>query len=225
MFIIFIILSATILFPNEELNKKLNHKIEIECPGNIGCDCNDSNDCINSNCIRIPKGGYCMPAYNDTLPDFYSLNQFEELVSLKEIKTDGKYILLEMGTTWCAPCNVLANWLTWDDNEIESKRWWRPEYKKVKDLINNNKAMLITVLYENENRENANYDTVYEWYDNFPDEHTIVLSDNNKELHKWLKPTGIPAITLLDSNMNVIVYTNRGLNIAFDKLLELTNEK
>ena len=122
MFIIFIILSATILLSNEELNKKLNHKILIECPGNIGCDCNDNNDCNNSNCIRIPKGGYCMPAYNDTLPDFYSLNQFEELVSLKEFKTDGKFILLEMGTTWCAPCNVLANWLTWDDNEIESKR-------------------------------------------------------------------------------------------------------
>ena len=66
---------------------------------------------------------------------------------------------------------------------------------------------------------------VSEWYENFPDENTIILSDNNKELHKWLKPTGIPAITLLDSNMKVIVYTNRGLNIAFDKLLELTDEK
>ena len=222
---LFLLIIFTFLFSNEELNKKLNYKIEIECPGNVGCECVNNNDCKNENCIRIPKGGYCMPALNDTLPNFYSLNQFEELVSLKDIKTNGKFVLLEMGTTWCAPCNVLASWLTWGDNEIETKRWWRPEYKGIKDLINNDKVILITVLYENENRENANYDTVYEWYDNFPDEHTIILSDNNKELHKWLKPTGIPAITLLDSNMNVIVYTNRGLNVAFDKLLELVNEE
>ena len=39
---------------------------------------------------------------------------------------------------------------------------------------------------KNENKDNANYETVYEWYENFPDEHTIIISDSNKELHKWL---------------------------------------
>ena len=186
--------------------------------------CETGSDCKNNNCQHIPRGGYCMPTYGDSLPNFYSLNQFEEFVSLKEIETHGKYVMLEMGTTWCSPCNVLASWLAWEDNEIEKKKWWRSKYTKIKELINNDKVILITILYEDENRNNANYETVYEWYDNFPDENTIILSDNNKELHKWLKPTGIPAITLLDSNMNVIVYTNRGLNVAFDKLLELIDE-
>jgi thiol-disulfide isomerase/thioredoxin len=221
---LFLLISLSFIFSEDSFEDKLNHKIKIECPGNIGCDCETANDCINNNCIRIPKGGFCMPALGDEFPDFYSLNQFEELISLRDIETKGKYVMIEMGTTWCAPCNVLASWLTWDDNEIENRRWWKPEYTKIKTLINENKVILITVLYEDEHRDNANYKTVFEWYDNFPDKHTIILSDNNKELHKWLKPTGIPAITLLDSNMNVIVYTNRGLNIAFDKLLELTDE-
>ena len=222
---IFIIISLSFIYSDDSYKDKLNNKIQIECPGNIGCDCETDNNCNNNNCIRIPKGGFCMPALGDEFPDFYSLNQFEELISLRDINTNGKYVMIEMGTTWCAPCNVLASWLTWGDNDIENKRWWKPEYSRIKTLINDNKVMIITVLYENEHRENANYETVYEWYDNFPDENTIILSDNNKELHKWLKPTGIPAITLLDSNMKVIVYTNRGLNIAFDKLLELTDEK
>ena len=165
-----------------------------------------------------------MPSEGDDFPDFYSLNQFEELISINNIETKGKYVLLEMGTTWCAPCNVLASWLAWDDNEIQTKKWWRTEYKEIKKLINNNEVIFITVLYEDENRNNATFDTVYEWYDNFPDQHTIILSDNNKELHKWLKPTGIPAVTLLDSNMKIISYTNRGLNVAFDKLIDLTND-
>ncbi len=224
MFYILIIILLSFSFPESKSIDLLNHKIEVTCPGNIGCDCENQNDCFNGNCIKIPKGGFCMPSEGDDFPDFYSLNQFEELISINNIETKGKYVLLEMGTTWCAPCNVLASWLAWDDNEIQNKKWWRTEYKKIKKLINNNEVIFITVLYEDENRNNATFDTVYEWYDNFPDQHTIILSDNNKELHKWLKPTGIPAVTLLDSNMKIISYTNRGLNVAFDKLINLTND-
>ena len=219
-----IILFLNFTFSDDSNQDLINKRIDIKCPGNIGCECLVSQDCFNENCLRIPKGGFCMPTEGDSFPDFFSVDQFDNLFSLNDLETNGKYVLLEMGTTWCAPCNVIANWLTWNDKEIENKKWWKPEYKKIKDLIYNNKVILITVLYENENRDNANYETVYEWYENFPDEHTIIISDNNKELHKWYKPTGIPAFTLLDSNMTVISYTNRGLNLPFDKLIELTNE-
>ena len=224
MFYILIIILLSCMFPESKGIDLLNHKIEVTCPGNIGCDCEKQNDCFNGNCIKIPKGGFCMPSHGDDFPDFSSLNQFEELISINNIETKGKYVLLEMGTTWCAPCNVLASWLAWDDNEIKNKKWWRAEYKQIKELINNNEVIFITILYEDENRNNATFDTVYEWYDNFPDKHTIILSDDNKELHKWLKPTGIPAISLLDSNMKFISYTNRGLNVAFDKLIDLSND-
>lgn len=222
-FIPIILISICFSINNEDVFFK--NKVNIDCPGNIGCPCENNNDCLNNYCIKIPKGGFCQPTQGDSLPDFYSFNQFEELININDLDLKGKYVLLEMGTTWCAPCNVLASWLAWDDKEIYSKKWWKPEYKKIKYLIENDKVLLITILYEDENRNNATYDTVYEWYDNFPDEHTLVISDDNKDLHKLLKPTGIPAISLLDSNMKVIKYANRGLNAAFDKLIELTNEK
>ena len=35
----------------------------------------------------------------------------------------------------------------------------------------------------------------------------------------------IPALTLLDDNMKIIEYTNRGLNVAFDKLLTIYSDE
>ena len=79
-------------------------------------------------------------------------------------------------------------------------------------------------MYENEFKENATYQTVSEWYQNYPDDKIPILADSNKYLHTWLKPAGIPAIILLDQNMKIVEYTNRGLNAAFDKLVKIYND-
>ena len=46
----------------------------------------------------------------------------------------------------------------------------------------------------------------------------------NKLLHKWIKPSGIPAVTLLDENMKIVNFASRGLNTSFDRLLEILDE-
>ena len=94
-------------------------------------------------------------------------------------------------------------------------------------MIHNDEIYFITILYEDENKDNATYNTAYEWFDNYPDENIPVLIDENKLLHTWSKPTGIPAVTLLDENMKIINFSSRGLNESFDILLSLlnTNEK
>ena len=50
-----------------------------------------------------------------------------------------------------------------------------------------------------------------------------LLIDETKSLHAWAKPRGIPSITLLNENMEIVYFSTRGLNGAFDKLIELTN--
>ena len=55
---------------------------DLPCPGNIGCECISSNDCINNNCQAHPKGNFCMPKKGDTMPRFEAIDQFGESVDL-----------------------------------------------------------------------------------------------------------------------------------------------
>ena len=191
-----------------------------DCPGDIGCVCEIDNDCSNDNCYKIPRGSYCFPASGDYFPDFKGFDQFNDMVSIYDFSMQNKYILVEMAADWCSPCHMLSNWITYNDDEITMQSWWKQEYEIIPDLINNNDIYFITVLYENEFKDNATWETTHEWYSNYPNDNIPIIADENKDLHTWLKPAGIPAITLLDQNMKILAYTNRGLNAAFDKLIE-----
>jgi len=53
-----------------------------------------------------------------------------------------------------------------------------------------------------------------------------VLADSEKLLHTWIKPTGIPTVILLNDKMEIVQPSSRGLNAAFDKLIQiLASEK
>jgi len=91
----------------------------------------------------------------------------------------------------------------------------------IKELINNNEIFFITILYEDNNRDKVSYQTLYEWFDMYPDSNIPILADSDKLLHSWIKPTGIPAITLLDENMTILSFSSRGINVAFDKFLNI----
>ena len=130
-----------------------------------------------------------------------------------------------MGATWCSPCNLLASWFAYGEEDIKSTRIWRDSYENIYEYIKNDQVYFITILYEDEFKDNANFNTVYEWYDNYPDNNILIMADSDKFLHRWIKPTGIPAATLLNENMEIIQFSNRGINHAFDKLIELKNLK
>ena len=208
---------------NESKDDIIGSDLDYDCPNSIGCECTNNQDCINKNCIRSPRGSFCYPKTGDIFPEFISIDQYDELVNIYDFANQGKYILIELGTAWCSPCNILANWLAYDDKEITTKSFWKPEYQKIYDMVHNGDIYFITILYEDENRNNATYDTIYEWFDNYPDESIPLLIDSNKSLHTWAKPTGIPAITLLDDNMKIVNFSSRGLNESFDILLTLIN--
>ena len=212
-------------WPTNNIDKKvIKSNILPLCPYDIGCTCTNNSDCTNNNCIKIPRGSYCFPTTGDYFPDFKGIDQFDEIVDIYDFSNQNKYILIEMAAEWCSPCHVLSNWITFKDEEIYTHKWWKEEYNIIHDLIHNNEIFFITVMYENEFKENATYQTVSEWYQNYPDDKIPILADSNKYLHTWLKPAGIPAIILLDQNMKIVEYTNRGLNATFDKLVKIYND-
>ena len=205
---------------------KNSNTFKLDCPSGIACECEQDSDCINNNCEKHFRAGYtCTLKNGDTFPHFISKDQYGEVVDIYNFSGQNKYILIEMGTTWCSPCNELAAWLTYGEDNIKSKPFWKDEYNKIYELIKNEEIIFITILYENEFRETATFDTVYEWYSNYPDDTIPILFDGDKLLHRLIKPTGIPAITLVDENMEIINISTRGLNPSFDKLLELLNHE
>ena len=64
---------------------------------------------------------------------------------------------------------------------------------------------------------------VIEWYKKFPNPNVPILADEYKFMYRWVKPTAFPCILLVDEKMQLIKYTNRGLNDAFLYLTKPTN--
>ena len=196
---------------------------KLTCPNGLGCECKDDNDCINSSCIqhKLRRDYFCNLNVGDTFPHFKAIDQFGQEVDIYDFANDeNKYIVIEMGTAWCSPCHMLSSWLSWDEDEIKKTPIWRKEYDFIYDLIKSNKIYFITILYEDEFRDTATYDTAYEWYNTYPDEKIPILIDENKLLHSIIRPTGIPAISIISPDMKVEVLETRGLNTAFDYIVE-----
>ena len=211
-------------WPYNPLKDKINgSNLYYDCPNDIGCECTTNNDCVNFNCKRSPRGSFCYPKSGDIFPEIISLDQYEENVNIYDFAYQNKYILIELGAVWCSPCNDLASWFAYKDDAIYNKSWWKNEYEQIYDLVHQDKIYFITILYEDENHDLVSYDTAYEWFDNYPDEKIPILLDYDKSLHSWVKPTGIPAVILLNQNMEIVTFSTRGLNSSFDKLLDLIN--
>ena len=238
LFILFLVKSNSILFIKENSSNNYEHKWPINSTKNtiqgsnlnyecndeikeIGCNCYKDSDCINQNCVKYPNTSYCSPKNGDIFPEFVGTDQYNQKVNLYNFGNQNKYIIIELATTWCKACKTLADWLANDNLEIKNKRWWKDEYIKVKELIQNNELYYITILYEKNDRKLPNYLTAQNWFKSYPEENIPILIDEKKEIHKWVKPTGIPTTILLNEKMEIVNFSTRGINSSFDKVLKI----
>ena len=197
--------------------------IPIDCSSNdtknISCECQEDSDCINNNCQRSVKGGsYCTPHPGDTFPHFIAVDQYGESVDIYDFSMQGKIIALEFGAAWCSPCQDLSSWLSNGNDAVTKNPWWKEEYQIIRERVNKGEIIFITILFQNEIRENASYSTAMDWHDKYPNAKIPILADEYADIHQWIKPTGYPCINLLDEHMKLITFTGRGLTQAFNIL-------
>ena len=72
------------------------------------------------------------------------------------------------------------------------------------------------------NKSTATPEEVEAWYKKYPDPNVPILADEYKFMYGWIKPTAFPCILLVDENMRLINYTNRGLVETFLYLTKST---
>ena len=52
-----------------------------------------------------------------------------------------------------------------------------------------------------------------------------LLADSDYQLRDWTRASGYPTIIVLNDKMEIIQPSSRGLNAAFDKLIQILNSE
>ena len=191
-----------------------------DCPGDIGCACTDSQDCFNGNCLSTTKGSFCHPMEGSRFPRFRFEDQFGDIVDFYDFAGQGKPILLEISAQWGEPCNDFSAWIHSNDKSVYEYQWWKPSFNSIRDIILGGKVQYVNVQYECDDKEGfTNSECLRNWYNKFPTEGVPVLGDFNQELFEWTKANGMPVFYLIDENMDLINFSNRGMGTSFDILL------
>jgi hypothetical protein len=194
---------------------------EGPCPAGMSCVCEADGDCDSGYCMGTKSESYCAPVVGTPIPRFVGTDQFGEEVDLYDFAYQGKIIALDMSTGWCKPCKQIANWILTGNDAVMENVWWTMDYMPIRDLINDGTIYWVTVLYEDAEHGPAGQKVVDDWYEAYPHAEIAVLADAEKELHTWIKPTGIPCVNLLAEDLTMLHYSNRGLQDAFEMLLEM----
>ena len=195
-----------------------------------GTDPDDSGSVIYTGGwpYQADKGSMTDPGWETTaetgamLPHFTGVDQFGESVDLYDYAGHGVPVALDLSTHWCAPCRAVAAWLsTGEVSHVSDYVWWKDEYLIVRDLVNSGQILWVTVIYEDASHNDVGPEAAAEWDEWYPHDDIAVLADEQKLLHSWIRPTGIPNVNLLNDDMTLMDYQNRGLDGAFNKLVEL----
>jgi len=155
-----------------------------------------------------------------TLPRFTGIDQYGQTVEIYDYASQGVTTVLDMSTEWCGPCQKVADWLGGDEDALYEYPWWKEEYRCIPDLVNQGQIQWISVLYEDGAHEDAYPEVAERWHAAHPHDLIPVLIDPEKLLHAHIRATGIPNANLLTEDMVFDGFDDRGLDGAFDLLVE-----
>jgi len=155
-----------------------------------------------------------------TLPRFVGTDQYGESVEIYDFANQGVTTILDMSTEWCGPCQAVADWLGGQTDALIGYPWWKEEYRCIPDLVSQGQVQWVTILYEDAAHGPATPEVAARWHAAHPHALIPVIVDEDKLLHAHIRATGIPNANLLTEQMVFDGFDDRGLDGAFDTLVE-----
>jgi hypothetical protein len=194
------------------------------CPEANGCECDTSDTCPeNSECTQLFRGKYCVPKVGSIIPRFKGIDQFGDIFDLYDLANQGKPILLEIGSASSKAGRYLSAWRSSIDDEATKQKWWKNKFNRVQKLIDNQDIYWVHIIHLDANKNSATGETARLWYEDYPHDNIIVLSDPEGKMKTWVRPTGLPCMLLIDDKMTLQVHTLRGIEDALDRLYDILN--
>ena len=216
---LFILAIYILILGCESTNKEIQDPGFGVCPKANGCECESSDTCPeNSECTQLFRGKNCTPKTGSTVPQFIAIDQYGEEFDLYSLAHQGKPILLEICSSYPSSCKHLSGWLANTSDEAKEQKWWKNKFERVKGLVNNQDVHWVRIIHLDENKNPASLETIQSWHENYPNKNITILADPEKKLKTWVRPTGLPAVILVDENMVLQQHSLRGLEEALDAL-------
>ena len=184
-----------------------------------GCPCLNHDECFSGLCFNSPKvGRYCLQGEGDIFPRYKLTDQYGEEVDLYDFANHEKMILIELSTSWCAPCRKLASWLVYDDMSITENRAWKSEYGIIKELIERDQIYFINIQIQDIYKQPSSLQSLEDWFQEYPDYKIPILADSDYHVRNWARVTAYPTMILLNEKMEIIQFSVRGWHDSFSLL-------
>ena len=167
------------------------------------------------------------------VPHYLAVDQYGDTVDLYDFAQQGVPVVLDVGTPWCGPCKDMAAYLAtgdeshvmWErDGVVEPYPWWDESYSGLDQLVANGDLYWITILFsESASSGPTTVTDAADWHTEYENEAIAVLADTDLQLKYWLDIQSYPAISILDENMELEIYSPSGPSKALawigDRLL------
>ena len=193
-----------------------------DCPKANGCECDSDSSCPeNSVCAQLYRGKYCVPKEGSIVPRFKGIDQFGEEFDLYDLANQGKPILIEIGSTTAQACQDFSACRSHQSDDVVERKWWKSKFSRLRDLIDNKEILWVNIIHLDENKNPANPETVSLWNQKYPHDNIIIMADPNSKMKKWIRPTGLPCMIVVDEDMILRKHAFRGIEDAIDAVYDI----
>lgn len=181
-------------------------------PYGNGCNCESDAQCLeDSTCGYQFNTRQCAPKVGAKVPRFVGVDQFGEYFDLYDLANQGFPIVIEISSMYLNQSKVLSSWLSSGDESVKKMKWWQNNFEKFKALIDAGDIFYVRFLHKGSKKgiPIAPGDAA-KWHQSYPHLNIITIEDPEALMKTWFRPTGLPAVFMLNEDMTIRVSAEGG---------------
>ena len=199
-------------------------------PYGNGCDCESDTDCMRgSTCGYQFQTRQCVPMAGTKVPRFIGVDQFGDYVDLYDLMNQGYPIVIELSAMYMNQANLLSSWFSSGDESVFEMKWWQENFEHMKSIVDAGEVYYVRILHKGSTKgDPVDIGDAAIWNDAYPHLNIITITDPEERMKTWFRPTGLPAIFMLNQDMTIRIpaegiagdtQMRRGVKSAFEAVM------